>query len=261
MRCARKGALSRLQLSEGADDAAKKEAQKWAEMAARMKAQRAAAAGATTPPPPPMEGQPGFIPGTGKASLGVDDLRKLEGKVLPAPSMGELESLMAKAEAFKAKEQAGRKMPLVQPKAIPGGSGPTLGGDKTPARLVGGDAGSMRQAAPFQPGDSKAGAIQEGWSQSQINDMLEAEAEWKQQLAAKKDEERAANALAAGNYFSKVLYLVIFCSKSSRALTFRLLRPQTLRASPSARTSCRRRAFPPPWSLPWCSRSSLRWRL
>ena len=45
-------------------------------------------------------------------------------------------------------------------------------------------------------GDSKAGAIQEGWSESQINDMLEAEAEWKQQLAAKQEEERAANALA-----------------------------------------------------------------
>jgi len=128
----------------------------------------------------------------------VDDLKKLEGKVLPAPSLGELESLMAKAEAFKAKQQAARP-PAVkkQPKAVPGGSGSTLGGDKTPARLVGGDAGSMRQAAPFQAGDSKAGAIQEGWSQSQIDDMLEAEAEWKQQLAAKKEEERAANALAA----------------------------------------------------------------
>ena len=41
-----------------------------------------------------MEGQPGFVPGTGKASLGVEDLKKLEGKVLPAPAMGELESLM-----------------------------------------------------------------------------------------------------------------------------------------------------------------------
>jgi len=141
-----------------------------------------------------MEGQPGFVPGTGKASLGVDDLKQLEGKVLPPPSMGELESLMAKAEEFKAKQQ--RSKPA-QPKASPGGSGPTLAGDKAPARLVGGDAGSLRQAAAFVPGDSKAGAIQEGWSESQINDMLEAEAEWKQQLAAKQEEERAANALAA----------------------------------------------------------------
>ena len=59
-----------------------------------LQAQRAAAAGANTPAAPPMEGQPGFVPGTGKASLGVDDLKKLEGKVLPAPALGELESLM-----------------------------------------------------------------------------------------------------------------------------------------------------------------------
>lgn len=187
-------------MSGSPEDEAKKEAQKWAEMAARMKAQRAAAAGANTPEAPPMEGQPGFVPGTGKASLGVEDLKQLEGKVLPAPAMGELEGLMAKAEAFKAKEQA-QKAPAItkrkQPTAAPGGSGPTLAGDKAPARLVGGDAGSLRQAAPFQPGDSKAGAIAEGWSQSQIDDMLEAEGEWKQQLALKKEEERAANALAA----------------------------------------------------------------
>ena len=103
----------------------------------------------------------------------------------------------AKAEAFKAREQAKKVPKSKAPKASPGGSGATLAGDKAPARLVGGDAGSLRQAAPFQPGDSKAGAISEGWSQSQIDDMLEAEAEWKQQLALKKEEERAANALAA----------------------------------------------------------------
>ena len=151
-----RNALSRLRLSGSAEEDAKAEARKWAEMAARMKAQRAAAAGASVEPAPPMEGQPGFVPGTGKASLGVDDLKKLEGKVLPAPALGELETLMAKAEAFKEKEQARRK----QPTARPGGSGPTLAGDKAPARLVGGDAGSLRQAAPFQPGESKAGNIE-----------------------------------------------------------------------------------------------------
>jgi len=40
----------------------------------------------------------------------------------------------------------------------------------------------MRQAAPFAPGDSKAGAINEGWSQFQIDTMLETEAEWKAQV-------------------------------------------------------------------------------
>ena len=81
-RCARTNAISRIQLSGSSEDAAKQEAAKWAEMAARMKAQRAAAAGASASPPPPMEGQPGFVPGTGKASLGVVDLKQLEGKVL-----------------------------------------------------------------------------------------------------------------------------------------------------------------------------------
>ena len=175
-----------LQLSAGdAEDEAKKEAQKWADMAARMKAQRAAAAGANVEPAPPMEGQPGFVPGTGKASLGVEDLKQLEGKMLPAPAMGELESLMAKADAFKAKQQASKR-PATR-----------LAGDKAPARLVGGDAGSLRQAAPFQPGESKAGNIAEGWDQQGIDDMKRAEAEWQAQLAVKKEEERAANALAA----------------------------------------------------------------
>ena len=50
-----------------------------------------------------MEGQPGFVPGTGKASLGVDDLKKLEGKVLPAPSLGELEGLMVYAVTLNPK--------------------------------------------------------------------------------------------------------------------------------------------------------------
>jgi hypothetical protein len=63
-------------------------------------AQRAAAAGANTPEAPPMEGQPGFVPGTGKASLGVEDLKQLEGKVLPAPAMGELEGLMVSFRVY-----------------------------------------------------------------------------------------------------------------------------------------------------------------
>jgi len=205
-RCSRQrgaSALSRLQLSGSSEDEAKKEAQKWAEMAARMKAQRAAATGASTPAPLPMEGQPGFVPGTGKASLGVDDLQKIEGKVLPAPSMGELESLMAKAEASLTPLQKQRRLESlpkrapIQPTAAPGGSGSTLKGDKAPARLVGRDAGSLRQAAPYTPGESKVGTIAEGWSQYQIDMMLETEAEWKQQLEAKKEEERAANVLAA----------------------------------------------------------------
>jgi hypothetical protein len=41
--------------------------------------------------------------------------------------------------------------------------------------LVGGDAGSMRQAAPYKPGESKAGAIQEGWTEDQLDQMLENE--------------------------------------------------------------------------------------
>ena len=37
VRCPRKGAFSRLQMSGSSEDEAKKEAQKWADMAARMK--------------------------------------------------------------------------------------------------------------------------------------------------------------------------------------------------------------------------------
>jgi hypothetical protein len=49
-------------------------------------------------------------------------------------------------------------------------------GGTMPARgLVGGDAGSMRQAAPYKPGESKAGNIQEGWTEDQLDQMLENE--------------------------------------------------------------------------------------
>ena len=41
------------------------------------------------------------------------------------------------------------------------------------------------QAAPFVPGDSKAGASQEGWTEDQIEKILEEEKIWKQQVAAK----------------------------------------------------------------------------
>ncbi len=53
--------------------------------------------------------------------------------MLPAPAIGELEALTARAEAFKARSAA-------PPAGGAGGARPPA-----PARLVGGDAGSMRQ--------------------------------------------------------------------------------------------------------------------
>ena len=58
-------------------------------------------------------------------------------QVLPPPAMGELEALMAKAEAFKQREQQLKPSPL----KISSDASGALKGDKSPARLVGGDAG------------------------------------------------------------------------------------------------------------------------
>uniref|UniRef100_A0A7S4N837 DUF1995 domain-containing protein n=1 Tax=Guillardia theta TaxID=55529 RepID=A0A7S4N837_GUITH len=155
---------------DGNKNNAEQEAQRWAEAAKKMQEER------------------GRVSDSPQAS-------ELEGKVLPAPAAGELEALMQKAEAFKAKQagggQAGGEGDVL-PARYRGGSSSTA-----PQRLVGGDAGSLRQAAPYKPGESKAGAIQEGWTPDQIEQMLEEEAKWKQQLEAKKEEERAAGALAS----------------------------------------------------------------
>ncbi|KAJ1468785.1 hypothetical protein T484DRAFT_1854207, partial [Baffinella frigidus] len=62
-------------------------------------------------------------------------------------------------------------------------------GLKAPQRLVGGDAGSMCQAAPYVPGDSKAGASQEGWTEDQLEKILDEERKWKEQVAAKEGTE------------------------------------------------------------------------
>jgi len=42
-----------------------------------------------------------------------------------------------------------------------------------------------KQAAPYVPGDSKAGASQEGWTEDQIEKILQEEKIWKEQVAAK----------------------------------------------------------------------------
>mmetsp|Transcript_31282 Transcript_31282/g.73727 ORF Transcript_31282/g.73727 Transcript_31282/m.73727 type:complete len:498 (+) Transcript_31282:64-1557(+) len=168
-------------LRAAADDVsdAEKEAAKWEEMAKKMDKQRGAkSAGGSS--------ESSVI----KSSLGVSDLRELEGKKLPAPESGELEGLMARAEAFKAQQQQ-------QEKGVPAElRGARSTGKNAPQRLVGGDAGSLRQAAPFQPGDSKAGNVQEGWTEDQLQDILDEEAKWKEQLAQKQQLEVDANALA-----------------------------------------------------------------
>jgi hypothetical protein len=67
-------------------------------------------------------------------------------QVLPPPAMGELEALMAKAEAFKQREQQLKASPL---KTSIDASG-ALKGDKSPARLVGGDAGKRLYVHQYQ---------------------------------------------------------------------------------------------------------------
>lgn len=149
----------------------------------------------------------------------LTDMNALEGSKLPEVSTGELDSLMARAEAFKAKQQAAA---AAQAAKMNGGqvkqvvdelprrwqSADMVNKNKkklTPAApLVGGDAGSMRQAAPYTPGESKAGAVQEGWTEDQLESILAEEAKWKQKLEEKKAEEAMANDLAqkAENMFA-----------------------------------------------------------
>jgi hypothetical protein len=127
-----------------------------------------------------------------------------------APGRGELDVLQARAEAFKKKQQqaTGATAPMRPQPATPDiprrWQGPALKGEKVPQRLVGGDAGSLRQAAPYQPGDSKAGAAQEGWTEDQLEKILEEERKWKEQVAAKQAEEAAASQLAAAGARFKV---------------------------------------------------------
>jgi len=173
-----------LQLAASGGDAGKSEAEqeasKWAEMAAKMEAQRASA----------PEGDASIGKTGGKASMGMEDLQGVEGQKIGAPGRGELDVLQARAEAFKKKQQA-QEVDL--PKRW---QGPASAGQKAPQRLVGGDAGSMRQAAPYVPGDSKAGASQEGWTEDQLEKILDEERKWKEQVAAKEAEADAANQLA-----------------------------------------------------------------
>lgn len=143
----------------------------------------------------------------------IADLKLTEGSKLPAVSSGELDSLMARAEAFKAKQQAAaaaqaKKMAGPAPVAdgdLPSRWQPAANKKLTPAApLVGGDAGSLRQAAPYTPGASKAGAAQEGWTDDQLEKILEEERKWKEQVEEKKAEEAMASGLTenARNMFS-----------------------------------------------------------
>mmetsp|Transcript_21245 Transcript_21245/g.52286 ORF Transcript_21245/g.52286 Transcript_21245/m.52286 type:complete len:496 (-) Transcript_21245:1529-3016(-) len=173
--------LVSLRASESDKDqrrAAEEEAERWKRTASQMEAQRSLV----------KDG------GESKSVEDTDlsDLSSLEGAKLPQPSMGELDSLMARAEAFKAKQQADVAKPEGSKQQLPR----RLQGTDRARGLVGGDSGSMRQAAPYQPGESKAGASQEGWTDDQLEKILNEEAKWKEQLKEKQEEEKMANKLA-----------------------------------------------------------------